>query len=152
MHGELAPVGAHRGISTEQLAGLRLVTRADRYRRFAEISTAEKFGVPSAYRSTEEVLGHRVDLVSVYRPHPTHEDAVVAAEVAGVHVLCEKPISTDLVAAERMVRACEDAGVKLKVFFQRRFWPAAADAARPLRDHRHRKAAQRRPVQVALFR
>ncbi|PJK18230.1 Gfo/Idh/MocA family protein [Mycolicibacterium goodii] len=88
-------------------------------------ATAEKFSVPCAYRSTEEVLGHGVDLVSVCTPHPTHEDAVLAAAAAGVHVLCEKPIATDLVAAERMVRACDDAGVKLGVFLQRRFWPEA---------------------------
>lgn len=87
-------------------------------------ATAETFGVRSAYRSTEDVLSHGVDLVSVCTPHPTHEDVVLAAAAAGVHVLCEKPLATELVAAERMVRACDDAGVVLGVFLQRRFWPA----------------------------
>lgn len=88
-------------------------------------ATAQEFGVESAYRTVEEVLRHGVDLVSVCTPHPTHEAVVRAAAAAGVHVLCEKPIATDLSAAEAMVRACDGAGVKLGIILQRRFWPAA---------------------------
>lgn len=88
-------------------------------------ATAQEFGVQSAYRTVEEVLDHGVDLVSVCTPHPTHEAIVLAAAAAGVHVLCEKPIATDLSTAERMVRACDHAGVKLGAILQRRFWPAS---------------------------
>ncbi|MGV9798244.1 Gfo/Idh/MocA family protein [Mycobacterium sp. NPDC003449] len=88
-------------------------------------ATAEEFGVRSAYGSVGQLLAHGVDLVSVCTPHPTHEAVVLAAAAAGVHVLCEKPIATDLAAAEHMVRACDEAGVRLGVCLQRRFWPAA---------------------------
>lgn len=93
---------------------------------------AKRHGVPTAFGSVRELLdwrdpdnGRGLDILSVCTPHPTHEDVVAEAARAGVHVLCEKPISTDLVAAERMVQACREARVKLGVLFQRRFWPAA---------------------------
>lgn len=93
---------------------------ADRARQ-----TAETWGIAEAFGSVEELLAAGVDIVSVCTPHPTHESVVLAAAAAGVHVLCEKPIAIDLPSAERMVAACDAAGVRLGVLFQRRFWPAA---------------------------
>jgi predicted dehydrogenase len=87
--------------------------------------TAAAWGIPAAVDSVHGLLALEPDIVAVCTPHPTHEDVVLQAAAAGVHVLCEKPIAIDLASAERMVNACEDAGVKLGVLFQRRFWPAA---------------------------
>ncbi|MCH6470101.1 Gfo/Idh/MocA family protein [Sinomonas terrae] len=87
--------------------------------------TAERWGIEHAYDSAAELLSSGVDIVSVCTPHPTHEQVVLAAAAAGVHVLCEKPIAVDLASAERMTAACDEAGVRLGVLFQRRFWPAA---------------------------
>jgi UDP-N-acetyl-2-amino-2-deoxyglucuronate dehydrogenase len=88
-------------------------------------ATAETWDVPHAVNSVDELLDLGVDIISVCTPHPTHESVVLQAAAAGIHVLCEKPIATKLDAAERMVAACEEAGVQLGVLFQRRFWPAA---------------------------
>ncbi|MCU6480432.1 Gfo/Idh/MocA family protein [Arthrobacter sp. A2-55] len=88
-------------------------------------ATAAAWGVPGACDTVEELLGLDLDIVSVCTPHPTHESVVLAAAAAGVHVLCEKPIATELASAERMVAACDEAGVRLGVLFQRRFWPGA---------------------------
>jgi predicted dehydrogenase len=88
-------------------------------------ATAAQWGIEHAYGTVEELLAAGVDIVSVCTPHPTHEAVVLAAAAAGVHVLCEKPIAIDLASAERMVAACDAAGVRLGVLFQRRFWPAA---------------------------
>ena len=88
-------------------------------------ATAADWGVPGAVNTVDELLALDLDIVAVCTPHPTHEAVVLQAAAAGVHVLCEKPIATELASAERMVKACEDAGVKLGVLFQRRFWPAA---------------------------
>lgn len=88
-------------------------------------------GIGHAFGSVSEMLawrgadGRGIDVISVCTPHPTHEAVVIEAAAAGVHVLCEKPIAIDLAAAERMVAACERAGVTFGVLFQRRFWPAA---------------------------
>lgn len=88
-------------------------------------ATAQTWKIANAVDSVDALLGLGLDLVSVCTPHPTHEDVVVAAAAAGVHVLCEKPIAIDIASAQRMVDACDAAGVELGVLFQRRFWPAA---------------------------
>ncbi len=55
-------------------------------------------------------------------PHVQAELAVRAAE-AGRHLLLEKPITTDLQAAERLVSAVEQHQVSTVVFFTQRFTP-----------------------------
>lgn len=85
---------------------------------------AQEHGIPTWTTNAAELLGG-VDVVSVCTPHPTHEALVLQAARAGVHVLCEKPLAIGAPAAERMVRACHEAGVRLGGVFQRRFWPAA---------------------------
>lgn len=88
-------------------------------------ATAHDWGIPNAVDTVAALLALDLDIVSVCTPHPTHEDVVLQAAAAGVHVLCEKPIAVELESADRMVKACHDAGVQLGVLFQRRFWPAA---------------------------
>lgn len=88
-------------------------------------TTARAWDIPAAVATIDELLDLGLDIISVCTPHPTHEAVVLKAAAAGVHVLCEKPIATRLEAAERMVAACEEAGVRFGALFQRRFWPAA---------------------------
>ncbi|MER8024150.1 Gfo/Idh/MocA family protein [Glutamicibacter protophormiae] len=88
---------------------------------------AAEYSVEHAVDSVQGLLELGLDIVSVCTPHPTHQQVVLQAAAAGVHVLCEKPIAVDVPAAEQMVQACAEAGVKLGVLFQRRFWPAAAE-------------------------
>lgn len=75
--------------------------------------------------SVEELIGIGLDAVTVCTPHPVHEQVVLTAAAAGLHVLCEKPIAVDIAAADRMIDATDRSGVTFGVLFQRRFWPAA---------------------------
>jgi UDP-N-acetyl-2-amino-2-deoxyglucuronate dehydrogenase len=87
---------------------------------------AAKHGVESVFSDAGELLGSgEVDAVVVCTPHPSHGPLVVAAAEAGVHVLCEKPITIDLVEADRMIAAAARADIRFGVIFQRRLWPAA---------------------------
>ncbi len=86
---------------------------------------AAEHGLAESGSSVDELIGLGIDAVTVCTPHPVHEEVVVRAAEAGLHVLCEKPIAVDLPAADRMVAATERAGVSFGVLFQRRFWPAA---------------------------
>jgi UDP-N-acetyl-2-amino-2-deoxyglucuronate dehydrogenase len=94
-----------------------------------DLSRAEVFaetrGIEYAVDSVTKLLDLNLDAISVCTPHPTHEAVVIEAAARDVHVLCEKPIAITVESAERMIDACERAGVKLGVLFQRRFWPAS---------------------------
>jgi len=64
----------------------------------------------------------RPDAVIVCTPHPLHAEATVAAAEAGAHVLVEKPMAASLEDCDRMIEATRQAGVKLGVVSQRRFY------------------------------
>lgn len=97
---------------------------------------ASQYGIAQAVSSAAELFALSVDAVTICTPHPVHEEGVVAAAKAGVHVLCEKPIAVDLAAADRMIAATEQAGVTFGVLFQRRFWPAAQRIRQAIDDGR----------------
>jgi predicted dehydrogenase len=87
---------------------------------------AARHNVPHAYGDLAEMLRTPgLDAVLVCTPHPSHAPCVIAAAEAGIHVMCEKPMSVDLAAADAMIAATRRAGVTFGVIFQRRFWPAA---------------------------
>ncbi|MEU4896510.1 Gfo/Idh/MocA family oxidoreductase [Streptomyces sp. NPDC044780] len=115
-------VAGNHAAAYRDLPGVELVACGDidpaRAARFAG-----RYGATAG--TPDDLFALGLDLVSVCTPHPTHEAVVTQAAAHGVHVLCEKPIATELGAAARMVAACEAAGVTLGVAFQRRFWPAA---------------------------
>ncbi|KSZ56409.1 oxidoreductase [Rhodococcus pyridinivorans KG-16] len=86
---------------------------------------AGRHGIAHAAGSAEELFALGLDACTVCTPHPVHEQIVVAAAEAGIHVLCEKPIAVSVAAADRMIAAADRAGIVFGVLFQRRFWPAA---------------------------
>jgi len=90
----------------------------------AQAFAAER-GIAHAVGSVRELAALGIDALSVCTPHPTHEAVVTEAAAAGVHILCEKPVATDVAAAARMVAAAERHKVTFGVVFQRRFWPGA---------------------------
>jgi predicted dehydrogenase len=87
---------------------------------------ADQYGAPHVFTDVQALLtSGTVDMVTICTPHPSHAGLVIAAAEAGIHVLCEKPLTIDLSEADRMVEAAERAGIKFGGIFQRRFWPAA---------------------------
>lgn len=65
-----------------------------------------------------------VDLVDICVPNALHAEVAVDALAHGKHVICEKPLALDPVAAEAMVAAAEAAERVAQVCFYYRLWPA----------------------------
>lgn len=81
---------------------------------------ADKYNVP-AYRDLEELLQkEQLDLVALCTPSGTHPDQAVLAAKYKVHVMTEKPMATRWNDGVRMVKACDEAGVRLFVVKQNR--------------------------------
>jgi UDP-N-acetyl-2-amino-2-deoxyglucuronate dehydrogenase len=81
---------------------------------------AEKYKVP-AYRDIEEMLQkEQIDLVALCTPSGVHPDQAVLAARHNVHVITEKPMATRWSDGVRMVKACDDTGVRLFVVKQNR--------------------------------
>jgi predicted dehydrogenase len=75
------------------------------------------------FGSVEEVLG-RIDGAVVTAPHSLHYPLCKALLDAGVPVLCEKPLTTNLLEAEELVARAEGSGVSLAVNQTRRLYPS----------------------------
>lgn len=56
-----------------------------------------------------------IDVADICLPTNLHESFVIEAARAGCHVLCEKPVTFTPESFDRMVRACEDNGVRFMV-------------------------------------
>jgi predicted dehydrogenase len=69
-------------------------------------AAADRFAIPQAYGSYEELLGD-ADVDAIYNPLPNHLHVPwsLRALDAGKHVLCEKPIALDASEASQLVEA-----------------------------------------------
>ena len=71
------------------------------------------------------LVEHRpLDAVIIGSPSGVHAEQGVAAARAGLHVLVEKPIDVTVAAADRLITAARDNGVRLGVLFQDRTQPS----------------------------
>lgn len=65
-----------------------------------------------------------LDLVIVATPHRQHKEFCIAAIQSGIHVICEKPMATNVTDAIVMLDAAKSHGVHLTVMSQTRFEPS----------------------------
>lgn len=80
----------------------------------------EKYKVP-AYHQLEEMLKtEKLDMVALCTPSGIHPEQAVLAAKYRVNVMTEKPMATRWKDGVRMVKACDEAGVRLFVVKQNR--------------------------------
>jgi predicted dehydrogenase len=115
---------------TKVIPGMRgagnceVVAIASRDRALA-MSVAEQLEIPVAHGSYEALLADPdVDAVYIPLPNHLHAEWTIAAARAGKHVLCEKPLALTAAEAERMVAACDAAGMALMEGFMYRHHPS----------------------------
>ena len=81
--------------------------------------------------SYEDVLAEAaIDAVILATPHGLHEEQVMQAAAAGKQIFCEKPLALNEAAAERMLAACDAAGITLGLGHERRYEPALEELHR----------------------
>ena len=85
---------------------------------------AKPHGISKAYGSYEELLADsEVEAVYIATPNNLHEENARACLLAGKHVLCEKPFTTNAGAAEALYQLAEERGLFLMEGFWIRFLP-----------------------------
>lgn len=90
---------------------------------------AEKWGYESFETDWRKLVERKdIDAIDVCTPNNSHAEIAIAAAEAGKIVLCEKPLSMDLVEGQKMVEVIEKAGVPNMVWYNYRRAPAVSFA------------------------
>jgi predicted dehydrogenase len=100
---------------------------------------AAQYGIPQSsiynYDNFDEIARNPgIDAVYVALPNSMHAEYTLRAAKAGKHVLCEKPMSTNVADAERMIAACKAANVKLMIAYRCHYEPINLKAIRLIRE------------------
>lgn len=100
------------------------------------LATAASLGV-SFFNKVEDMLQskeHIPDAAIVCTPNSTHVPISSTLLQAGIHVLVEKPISTDISSAQALIEVAKRTGKKLAVGHHRRFNPYVTATKRSLAE------------------
>lgn len=105
----------------KRLPDLEVVALIDIHEEKAR-TIAERFDVPHVGRELADLEKFgQVDAVVVCTPNDTHEKLVVGALEAGMHVLCERPLSISSESVARMLDVAREANRQLMVAMNQRF-------------------------------
>ena len=111
-----------------RLAGATLVGVAASTRERAEVE-AKALGAERAFRSPEELISAEdVDVVHICTPNHLHAVLAEAALEAGKHTVCEKPLTTRVEDASRLVRVAARERAVATVPFVYRYYPTVREA------------------------
>ncbi len=100
--------------------GAKLVACCDTFSASAD-RLAAATGCTPYYELDAMLADPAVDVVTICTPSGAHMEPAVAAAQAGKHVIVEKPLEITLKRCDRIIDACEKAGVLLGTIFPSRF-------------------------------
>lgn len=105
------------------------------------IENLRRFGDKYGWESYEPdwhkvVQRDDIDLISIATPNFLHKEIAIEAAKNGKHILCEKPLATNLSEAIEMLHAVEKAKVKHCCGFSYRFTPSLALAKQLVQEGR----------------
>ena len=110
----------------QAIEGVRIAAVAD-VSPDALIKARDEFSVPFTYTDYRQAIDRPdVDVVSICTPDRLHVEQAVYALEHGKHVLCEKPIATDMIGLERIVAAVKSSGLVFYAGHNYRFIPQFA--------------------------
>jgi predicted dehydrogenase len=113
-------MGYNRAKMIRETAGADLKVVVDLNAKRAE-EVASELGCAWTANLDEAIGRKDVEVVMVMTPSGTHADIGVRAAQAGKHVITTKPMDVSTAACDRLIGACEAAGVKLGVDYQSRY-------------------------------
>ncbi|MCF0069489.1 Gfo/Idh/MocA family oxidoreductase [Dyadobacter sp. CY261] len=88
----------------------------------------EKYKIPDKniynYQNMDSIRDNPdIDIIYVVTPNSLHATYTIRAAKAGKHVICEKPMATNVKDCEAMISACKAAGKMLSIGYRLHFEP-----------------------------
>lgn len=115
-------IASHHAKSIQELENCHLVAVCSSTVARAK-EASEKFGVQGYSNIDDFLLREDLDVVSVCTQSGKHMEPILAAAMAGKHIITEKPLEVSIERANRIISVCRSQRVKLSVIFQNRFNP-----------------------------
>ncbi len=84
----------------------------------------QRYGLQHVHADIKDLLSAGLDAIVIAAPDALHPDLAVTALAAGLHVLCEKPLSLTLAGCDRIAAARDKSGRVLQVAYMKRHDPA----------------------------
>ena len=84
----------------------------------------QRYGLQHVHADIKDLLSAGLDAIVIAAPDALHPDLAVTALEAGLHVLCEKPLSLTLAGCDRIAAARDKSGRVLQVAYMKRHDPA----------------------------
>lgn len=114
-------VGVAHIEALRRLGNVEVVALAD---EADPVQKAANLNVPHGFSDYKEMLDTMsLDMVHICTPNHTHYQIAMAAMDRGIHVLCEKPMTTTIAEAEKLVQTAKEKGLVNAVNFHNRFYP-----------------------------
>jgi len=102
------------------IRGAKIVACFDMFQASAE-RFAQQNGCRAHVALKEMLADPEVDIVTICTPSGAHMEPAVEAAKAGKHVIVEKPLEVTLKRCDKIIKACQKAGVTLATVFPSRF-------------------------------
>ena len=97
--------------------------------------TAEEMNIPKSFTDYRKMIDTvDLDVVHICTPNNTHFDIAMYAFDHGVHVLCEKPMTTSIEEAEILARKMDETGLIGAMNYHNRFYPMNHHLRNVIRD------------------
>lgn len=111
----------HAKSITYHIPQAELVAVSDIYVDSAK-KLAQELGIPNYYEDYHDILNDpQIKAVLICSSTDTHADIAIEAAKAGKHIFCEKPVDLTVDKIKAVIKAVDEAGVKLQIGFNRRY-------------------------------
>ncbi|MBC7775106.1 MAG: Gfo/Idh/MocA family oxidoreductase [Phycisphaerae bacterium] len=105
---------------------------------------ALQYGIPETsiydYEHFDDIKNNpEIEVVYIVLPNSLHEEYTIRAAKAGKHVLCEKPMSTSIASAQRMIDVCKTNKRKLMIAYRIQYEPINRQCMKWLREEKFGK-------------
>lgn len=87
-----------------------------------------RYNIAELHAGLDDLLACELDAVVIAAPDPLHPALAAASLAAGLHVLCEKPLSLTVSGCDRIAAARDRSGRVLQVAYMKRYDPAYRSA------------------------
>lgn len=104
----------------ENIPSVQIVATVDIIAERAQ-EKAEKYGAKAYTDFDEMLMAEKPECVHIATPHYLHTEMAIKALESGAHVFVEKPCSTSVEEADRLIDAMNRTGRQVGVCFQNRY-------------------------------